>query len=62
MINPEDFDHMINWAFVSELILTHRAFDRNNTKAVATFIYTAIGYAGYFMFGNKVNEEVRLPV
>jgi hypothetical protein len=23
MINPEDFDHMINWAFVSELILPH---------------------------------------
>ncbi|KAH6917218.1 amino acid transporter [Coprinopsis sp. MPI-PUGE-AT-0042] len=43
MVDPSQFDHMINWAFT-----------------IATFIYTAIGAAGYLMFGDKVHDEVQV--
>ncbi|PPQ71759.1 hypothetical protein CVT26_007600 [Gymnopilus dilepis] len=45
MIDPTQFDTMINWAFV-----------------VATCIYTAIGYAGYLMFGNSVSDEISVDL
>jgi vesicular inhibitory amino acid transporter len=41
MVDPSEFDKMINWAFV-----------------IATVIYSAIGYAGYMMYGNSVSDEV----
>ncbi|KAG1801426.1 transmembrane amino acid transporter protein-domain-containing protein [Suillus plorans] len=41
MVDPSEFDNMINWAFIA-----------------TTFIYGIIGYAGYFMFGRNVSDEV----
>ncbi|KAJ2918943.1 hypothetical protein MD484_g1378, partial [Candolleomyces efflorescens] len=45
MIDPSQFDNMINWAF-----------------GIASFIYAAIGGAGYLMFGNDVHDEISIDL
>lgn len=58
MLDPTQFDRMINWAFVSSCV--HISFSNILTQyqVAATFLYALIGYAGYLMFGNAVSDEV----
>jgi vesicular inhibitory amino acid transporter len=63
MVDPSQFDNMINWAFVSIFFrclgtIVHDFFQ----QVVATSIYAIIGYAGYLMFGRNVSDEVSLIV
>ena len=57
MIDPQHFDQMINWAFVSPQLETFPC-ELMNFQIVATSIYAVVGAAGYMMFGNSVSDEV----
>jgi hypothetical protein len=63
MQHPEQFDTMINYAFVSiadvecgECSLTNFL----SGKAITTVVYGTMGVCGYLMFGRSVTDEVWL--
>jgi vesicular inhibitory amino acid transporter len=57
MVDPGQFDRMINWAFVSTNTCSARRL-MESLQAISTLIYGVIGYAGYLMFGYYVSDEV----
>ena len=57
MVDPKQFDTMINWAFV-RFIHCMLSTNLNYLQVAATVIYGVIGASGYLMFGNSVSDEV----
>lgn len=58
MKNPDQFDEMIDLAFVSVCSSKmSQSISPEASKIVSTFIYATIGIAGYCMFGNNVSAE-----
>lgn len=57
MVDPSQFDRMINWAFVGLMDIFSTVW-LTQYQVAATFLYALIGYAGYLMFGNYVSDEV----
>ena len=60
MVDPQQFDHMINWAFVNTSCRTTLWQANSIFQIIATFIYAVIGSAGYLMFGSLVSDEVSI--
>lgn len=61
MMEPSQFDTVMNYAFVSRLLESPALVSCSKlfVQTVATCIYAVIGMAGYLMFGNDVYDEVR---
>lgn len=59
MRHPEEFDSMINYAFVRGGVFKceHRS-EGAILQVITTIVYGAVGACGYLMFGDDVSDEV----